>query len=130
MQLTLILGIAFAIGAVSFALQNNVPVTVTLALWGFNGSLALVLLLALGIGALIAGIVSSPTVIRNQWRATRLDHRVADLERQLAAQTKKNDEITAELVKLTPPGTSTQGSVDKPYVGLKSLILGSGKESE
>lgn len=132
MQLTLILGIAFAIGAVLFALQNNAPVTVTLALWSFEGSLALVLLLTLGIGALITGLLSSPAVIRGQWRTTRLGHRVADLEQQLATQLEKNEKLTAELVKLTPPSTATaaQDFAEKPYVGLKSLILGNGEKPE
>ena len=57
MQLTLILGIVFAIGAVLFALQNNVPVTVTFALWRFDSTLAVVLLIALGLGALIILVV-------------------------------------------------------------------------
>jgi len=127
MQLTLILGIAFAIGAVLFALQNNAPVTVTLALWSVEGSLALVLLLTLGIGALIAGLLSSPAVIRGQWRTARLGHRVADLEQQLAVETQKNAELTAELGKLTLPQAAVHGASEKSYVGLKSLILGSEK---
>ena len=57
MQLMLIAGIAFAIGAVLFALQNNVPVTVAFALWRFDSTLAVVLLIALGLGALIAAVV-------------------------------------------------------------------------
>jgi uncharacterized integral membrane protein len=40
MQLTLIVGIIVAIGAVLFALQNNTPVVVALAVWRFEGSLA------------------------------------------------------------------------------------------
>ncbi|PIY97724.1 MAG: DUF1049 domain-containing protein, partial [Hydrogenophilales bacterium CG_4_10_14_0_8_um_filter_62_70] len=64
MQIMLIFGIIFAIGSVTFALQNNIPVTVTFAVWRFDSSLAMVLLLALGLGAIIAALLSSPTVIR------------------------------------------------------------------
>jgi len=53
MQLMLILGIIFAIGAVTFALQNDVPVTLAFASWHYDSSLAVVLLLALGLGALL-----------------------------------------------------------------------------
>ena len=67
MQLLLILGIVFAIGAVTFALQNNVPVTVTIGAWHYDSSLAVVLLVALALGALIAGLVSTPSVIKGQW---------------------------------------------------------------
>ena len=85
MQLMLILGIAFAIGAVLFALQNTAAITVAFAVWQFEGSQALVLLLSLGLGVLITCLVSSPTVIRRQWEATRMRRQIVDLERQVAA---------------------------------------------
>lgn len=44
MQLLLILGIVFAIGSVTFALQNNIPVTVIMGFWRHDSSLAVVLL--------------------------------------------------------------------------------------
>ena len=52
MQLITLLGIAVALAAVAFALQNNVPVTVTFLLWRFDSPLAMVLLLALSLGAI------------------------------------------------------------------------------
>lgn len=122
MQLTLIVGIVFAIGAVLFALQNNTPVVVTLAVWRFEGSLALVLLLSLGLGALIAGLLSSPTVIRGQWAAARLGRQVADLERKLAEQKRRSDELAAEPGKTS--STTAIAEPEKPYVGLRSLLVG------
>lgn len=89
MQLGLILGIIFAIGAALFALQNNTPTTVTVAMWTFEGSLALVLLAAMGLGALIAGLVSSPAMIRRQWNVARLGRQVNALEHQLAEAARK-----------------------------------------
>jgi putative membrane protein len=59
MQLLLILGIVFAIGAVTFALQNNVAVTVVFAFWRYDSSLAVVLLVALALGVLIAAYANS-----------------------------------------------------------------------
>ena len=81
MQLFLILGIVFALGAVSFALQNDVPVTVTLSHWQFDGSLASVLLVALGLGALIAALVSTPRVIEGEWTKARLRRQITDVEK-------------------------------------------------
>ncbi len=95
MQLGLIFGIAFAILAVLFALQNIASVTVTLGFWSFEGSLALVLLVTLGLGALIAGLVSSPAMIRRQWSGARLNRKVADLERKLAEEMRRNEELRA-----------------------------------
>jgi putative membrane protein len=121
----LIFGIIFAIGAVAFALQNNVAVTVSFALWSFESSLAMVLLIALGLGALITALLSSPSVIRRQWTGNRLHHqidalksensvlaqRIADLEKQLSALDQP----------LAPPAQ------EPAYVGLTSLFSGNGK---
>lgn len=132
MQLTLILGIVFAIGAVLFALQNIAPVTVTVALWSFEGSLALVLLLALGLGALIAGLLSSPAVIRGQWNTKRLMRQVADLERKLAEQEERGARLAADLAaaRASLPGASAveAPAAEKPYVGLRTLLAGGGEK--
>ncbi|MCF8177752.1 MAG: LapA family protein [Sulfuritalea sp.] len=132
MQLLLIFGIAFAIAAVAFALQNNVPVTVTFAFWSFDGSLAIVLLMALGLGAIIAGLVSSPTVIKGQWAASRLRRQVGELEKEKAAleQHIRDGEqqvhnLKVQLDKLSPPLKDVT-EAPKPYVGLKTLLTTSG----
>jgi lipopolysaccharide assembly protein A len=124
MHLMLILGIVFAIGAVVFALQNNVAVVVSIALWQFEGSLALVLLVALGLGVLIAGLVSSPTVIRGQWVASRLRHQVAELEEKLRQQQLRNDDLAAELATFTPAIEGAEPVEEKPYVGFREMLAG------
>lgn len=128
MQLILILGIVVAIAAVMFALQNNLPVVVTVAFWSVEGSLALVLLASLGLGALIAGLLSSPPVIRGQWAMGRLRKQVADLERQLAAQQQRNRELEADVARLSPASPNAMPVAEKPYVGLKTLIAGTSAE--
>jgi len=129
MQLMLVLGIAFAIVAVLFALQNNIPVAVTLAVWHFEGSLALVLLLALGLGVLITGLLSSPAVIRRQWLAARLRRRVADLEREAAEWQARNRELAAEVARstLANADASNVDAEEKPYVGMRALLAGDDK---
>lgn len=128
MQLILILGIIVAIAAVVFALQNNLPVVVTIALWRFEGSLALVLLVSLGLGALIAGLLSSPSVITRQWALGRLRKQATDLERQLAGQQQRTRELEAEVARLSPAPADAAPVEEKPYVGLKTLIAGTGAE--
>ena len=100
MQILLISGIGFAIVAVLFALQNNVPVTVSFFAWSFGGSLALVLLLAIGLGALIAGLMSSPAVIRGQWTGKKLRRQVAALEEKNRALQLRVDELDQQLESL------------------------------
>lgn len=80
MQLITMLGIAVALAAVAFALQNNVPVTVTFLLWRFDSSLAMVLLLALALGAIIVALVSTPRALRSQWLISRQRTEIAALK--------------------------------------------------
>ena len=68
MQLALIFGIVIAAGAVIFALQNNIPVTVTLGLWSFDGSLALLLLRT---GSPMSAELTVAVLVRFPVRATR-----------------------------------------------------------
>ena len=128
MQLGLIVGILFAIVAALFAMQNIVPVVVSLGFWSFEGSLALVLLMTLGLGALIAGLVSSPAMIRRQWNTSKLARQVADLERRLADEARRNEELTAEVARLreplAPEAVPTEATPEKNYVGLRSLMAG------
>jgi uncharacterized integral membrane protein len=126
MQLLLIFGIAFAIAAVAFALQNNVPVTVSFVFWNFHGSLAMVLLLAMGLGAIIAGLVSSPAVIKGQWAAARLRRQVAALEGEKADQAQRIRAMEAELKRLDPAAEVAPEQI-RPYVGLKTLLTSGGK---
>ena len=114
MQLLLIFGIAFAIAAVAFALQNNVPVTVSFMFWSFDGSLAMVLLLAIGLGAIIAGLVSSPAVIKGQWGTARLRRQVAERD-GLGVTTHELD-----------PSVEVAPEQPRPYVGLKTLLTSGG----
>lgn len=130
MQLGLIVGIVFAIVAALFAMQNIAPVTVTVGFWSLDGSLALVLLITLGLGALIAGLVSSPAMIRRQWNVTRLGRQVADLEGKLADAERRNDELRAELSRARAPTgeaarlTAEPPAEEKSYVGLRALMSG------
>ncbi|MGC2166761.1 MAG: LapA family protein [Gallionella sp.] len=80
MQLVSLVAIFFAIFTVIFALQNNIPVTVTMMMWHFESSLAVVLLLALAIGGAIVALVSTPSTLRRQWEVRRLNQKISDLE--------------------------------------------------
>lgn len=110
MQLTILIGIALAIVAVAFALQNNVPVTVTFLLWHFDSALAMVLLLAVAIGALIVAFLSTPSVLRLQWQVARQRKQIVALEQSLS-------ELQAQLGRLeagaAQPGTEGESALAK-----------------
>jgi hypothetical protein len=57
-----------------------VPVTVTFLVWRFDSALAMVLLLAVALGALIVALLSTPAVLKLQWQATRQRRQIAALE--------------------------------------------------
>lgn len=130
MQLGLIAGIVFAIVAALFAMQNIAPVTVTVGFWSLEGSLALVLLATLGLGALIAGLVSSPAMIRRQWNVTRLTRQVAELERKLADAERRYDETRNELSRARASASTATllaeepPAEEKPYVGPRAPMSG------
>lgn len=72
MIIFLILGLIIGAAAVVFVLQNVVPITVTFLSWHLSGSLAVILLLALLCGMLIAVLVLLPSTIRAEWRLRKL----------------------------------------------------------
>ena len=122
MQLLLILGIALAIAAVAFALQNNSTVTVTLGLWSFDSSLAMVLLLATGIGAVIAVLLSWPSMLKNIWTSARLRRQITRLEAEKATLERRVSQLEAELTRISPEPIPQE---PPRYLGLKSILVGS-----
>ena len=124
MQLMLILGIVFASGAVLFALQNTATVAVSLAAWQVEGSLAMVLLVTLGLGVLIAGLISSPAVISRQWASVRLRRQVAELEQEVTKHQKRITELNTEIALRAPAVVIAEAEAEKPYVGFRSIIAG------
>jgi lipopolysaccharide assembly protein A len=132
MQLLLILGIVFALGAVGFALQNDVPVTVMLSNWRFDSSLAVVLLVALGLGVLIAVLVSTPRVIEGSWTKARLRRQIANmetdrvsLERRLSVLELEVARLSAEVTpEMTQPGHSL-GAKPIPPTGDRNMSMDS-----
>ena len=80
MIIFLVLGLILGALSVVFALQNVVPITITFFVWQIEGSLALILLLAVLTGVLICGLLSIPEVIRNHLRFKALKKELAALK--------------------------------------------------
>ncbi len=71
MQLAVIVAIVIAVAGVAFAMQNSLPATIVFLVWRFDGSLGVMLLLALALGALIVALVSTPATLRANWVISR-----------------------------------------------------------
>ena len=83
MQGLVLVALAIAMVAVVFALQNIAPVTVAFLTWTFEGSLALVLFVALVAGALISFFASIPALVKGRSTAAGLRKKIAWLEAEL-----------------------------------------------
>jgi len=108
MQLAVILSILVALGSVSFALQNSIPVTVTFLVWRFDSTLAMVLLIALALGAIIVALVSTPATLKARWSAARLRKQVAQLEAGRSEQDKRTAELEGHLTALRPADSAPE----------------------
>jgi putative membrane protein len=82
----LIVALLIAVVAVIFALQNSITVTISFLTWEVTGSLSLVLLITLAIGALIGLLVLAPTAIKNTLTASNNRKRIGILEKELDEQ--------------------------------------------
>lgn len=82
----LIFALIIAVVAVIFALQNTMTVTISFLAWEITGSLSLVLLITLAIGALIGLLVLAPSAIRNTIVVSNNRKRIGALEKQLDEQ--------------------------------------------
>jgi putative membrane protein len=99
MQLFVVIALAIAVCGVAFALQNNVPVTVTFLLWRFDSSLAMVLLLALAVGVLIVAFASIPAALKSRWAMRRVRNEAESLRetnRSLQARIAALEERTTD----------------------------------
>lgn len=86
MRLYLVSALVISFLAILFALQNNTLVTIRFFNQEFSYSLALVLLVTLGIGALIGLLFSLPAIVRRGWRSSRLQRQTGELNTQIEKQ--------------------------------------------
>jgi uncharacterized integral membrane protein len=89
MRLFLILAVIIAILAIIFALQNAVPIAISLGIWRIEISLALVLVLTLGVGVVVGLLVSVPSLMRQKWKLAHQKRQNKDLEKELNEQTQQ-----------------------------------------
>jgi uncharacterized integral membrane protein len=83
MVLALILALIIAIIAVIFALENTMMVTVSFFGYAVDGSLALFILIAVGVGVLIGVLIMSPGRIKSGLSNARNRKKIGTLEASL-----------------------------------------------
>lgn len=90
MQILLIFSFIIAFLAILFAIQNTEIVSIRYLLWETQGSLALILFIALVAGALISYLATTPGQIKQRMASSSQRKQIAELEGQLA---KTKDEL-------------------------------------
>ena len=89
MVFTLILALAIAIVAVFFALENTMMVTVSFFGYAVEGSLALFILAAVGVGLLLGTLIMTPGRIKSSLSNARSRKKIGSLEASLEEQKAK-----------------------------------------
>ncbi len=118
MIIFLVIALIIALVAVIFALQNTAVVAIHFLAWSTQGSLALVLLLTLAVGAVICYFAVLPTIVKDKWSLRGLRKRMNDVEARLAVQKSRIEELetrlkAAEAPKpVEPPPSSAPASGD------------------
>ncbi len=118
MVIFIVLALLILLFAVIFALQNTSTVTVAFLAWHYSGSLALVLLVALGAGLVISFLAYLPTLLRGNWSGRKLRKQMAELEGNLATHTQQLEDALLKLREQatpapppeTSPGQNTESS--------------------
>ncbi len=72
MIISLVIGLVLGAVTVIFALQNMTTVSVVFLTWKFEGSLALILILTMAAGVIIALLMSLPELIKKSFQISSL----------------------------------------------------------
>jgi uncharacterized integral membrane protein len=83
MQILLIFSFVIAFLAILFAIQNTTVTSIRFLIWETEGSLALVLFIALVAGALISYLATAPGLIKQRMTISSQRKRIAEVEGQL-----------------------------------------------
>lgn len=106
MAFSLILGAILGAVSVIFVLQNITPIQVTFLTWHIDGSLALILFLALVCGMLITVLMLVPGFIRDEIRYSSLKKRNKELEEGIAAMQRGTSAPAPDTVTVTETSTT------------------------
>jgi uncharacterized integral membrane protein len=85
MQIMLVFSLVIAFVAIVFAIQNTVVTPIRFMIWESEGSLALILFIALVAGALISYLATAPGQLRRRMTISSQKKQIAEVEGKLAA---------------------------------------------
>ena len=107
MILILILGIALGAASVIFILENSAVVALTFLQWHFVTSIALVVILSMLVGVLLALIFTLPGAIGSSFKMRRLSKHNELLAKEAVQQKQAADEASARLAAMSVTNTES-----------------------
>ncbi len=102
-----LIGILIGISSVIFAFQNVTMVTVNFFGSQFDGSLAFIILLAVGAGMLIFALLTLPSAIRDSWEFSALLKHNKKLVKELEVHKELLSKTQSQLVDVATTPTQT-----------------------
>jgi uncharacterized integral membrane protein len=97
MLISLIVGLLLGAASIIFAFQNIATVTVVFFQWQFTSSLALILMLAMGVGILLSFLLALPEIMKKSFHISRLKRANEQLQDEIVT---KKVEVETEKSKL------------------------------
>jgi uncharacterized integral membrane protein len=97
MQILLIFSFVIAFLAILFAIQNTTITSIRFLIWETQGSLALVLFIALVAGALISYLATAPGQIRQRMTISSQRKRISEVEKELSTTQDQLQQVEASL---------------------------------
>ena len=85
MQIMLVFSFVIAFIAILFAIQNTAIIPIHFLFWQTEGSLALILFIALVAGALISYLATTPSQIKQRMTISKQRKRITEVEGQLTS---------------------------------------------
>ena len=110
MQILLIFSFVIAFLAILFAIQNTEIVSIRFLFWETQGSLALILFIALVAGALISYLATTPGQIRQRMANSNQRKQIAELEGQLTTTQGELQETNSKLEKMEAERIAAEAS--------------------
>ena len=119
MQIMLVFSLIIAFVAIVFAIQNTVVTPIRFMIWESEGSLALILFIALVAGALISYLATAPGQLRRRMTISSQRKQIAEAEGKLASSQAELVQVQAQLqaIEAAKEAEKAAESEEKPAEG-------------
>lgn len=96
----LLVALTISVLALIFAIQNTATVTVSFLFWDAQSPLTIVLLIALGVGAIVTALAMLPGQIRGKWSNFSKGRQISDIEFELSRYQSELEQAQASVDQL------------------------------